>query len=391
MLASSLMTPPSPILLPPPTARACPPRAWWAIAAITAVMAGCATHPITSSERDGAEAHPPADLEMVPDPIPKIEVVRPGGPNKPYDVGGRTFTPITDDRPFAERGLASWYGKKFHGHRTSSGEAYNMYAMTAAHRTLPIPSYARVRNPANGREVIVRVNDRGPFAANRIIDLSYTAALKLGVLNGVAPVEIERITAQDIHSGAAFNRSTSSTTTTLVATADASPPTLAQRRGLAPPTPPPAVAVATVTTTTVTTPLPPSPGASDAVALPPLASSSAPSDAPSTAPAVIPTTAPAPAPLAAPSPRDESAHAFTPAAVGFWVQLGAYRQREGALGFQQKVQEKEPWLAPLLAVYSDGNLHKLQAGPYPTRQDAKAAAERIRAALQLVPTIVEKR
>jgi pyruvate dehydrogenase E1 component len=101
-----------------------------------------------------------------------------------------------------ERGGASWYGRKFHGKPTASGEPYDMYAMTAAHKTMPIPSYARVRNPANGREVVVRINDRGPFVAGRVIDLSYTAALKLGVLAGVAPVEVERLTLADIRSGA---------------------------------------------------------------------------------------------------------------------------------------------------------------------------------------------
>jgi rare lipoprotein A len=109
---------------------------------------------------------------------------------------------MTDDRPFRESGLASWYGRKFHDASTSSGEPYDMYAMTAAHKTLPLPSYVRVRNPANGREVVVRVNDRGPFVDGRVIDLSYTAALKLDLLRGVAPVEIERITNEDIRTGA---------------------------------------------------------------------------------------------------------------------------------------------------------------------------------------------
>src|ERR1700758_5457087 len=100
--------------------------------------------PPGNSERDGPEARPPPNLEAVPDAVPQIEPVRPGGPNKPYEIAGHTYVPLT------EKGLASWYGKRFHGHRTASGEAYNMYAMTAAHKTLPIPSYARVRNPANG-------------------------------------------------------------------------------------------------------------------------------------------------------------------------------------------------------------------------------------------------
>src|SRR6185436_16130865 len=120
---------------------------------------------------------------------------------KPYEVLGVAYVPLTTDRPFKERGLASWYGRKFHGRPTASGEPYNMYAMTAAHPTLPIPSYVRVRHIASGREVIVRVNDRGPFHRGRIIDLSYTAALRLGVLRGVAPVEIERLTNEEIRSG----------------------------------------------------------------------------------------------------------------------------------------------------------------------------------------------
>ncbi|EWS58628.1 RlpA-like protein precursor [Methylibium sp. T29-B] len=115
---------------------------------------------------------------------------------------GRNYTPETRDVPIKEKGLASWYGRKFHGRKTASGEIYNMHAMTAAHKTMPLPSYARVRNPANGREVVVRINDRGPFVAGRVIDLSYTAALKLDLLRGVGPVEVERITYEDIRTGA---------------------------------------------------------------------------------------------------------------------------------------------------------------------------------------------
>ena len=135
------------------------------------------------------------------DATPRIETIRPGGPNKPYEVFGVRYTPLAGDAPLQEQGLASWYGTKFHGRPTASGEPYDMFTMTAAHKTMPLPSYARVRNPANGREIIVRVNDRGPFHAGRVIDLSYTAALKLGVLNGVAPVEVERLTHADIRAG----------------------------------------------------------------------------------------------------------------------------------------------------------------------------------------------
>ena len=198
-----------------------PPRALRVAAAalLLAVLAACQTTPTApagpgnvthlppgNEQRDGPEAKPPPNLEAVPDAVPQIEAIRNGGPNKPYEIAGHTYVPLTDDRALTEKGLASWYGKKFHGHRTASGEAYNMYAMTAAHKTLPIPSYARVRNPANGKEVIVRVNDRGPFSPGRVIDLSYTAALKLGVLSGVAPVEITRITEDDIRSGVAMRK-----------------------------------------------------------------------------------------------------------------------------------------------------------------------------------------
>jgi rare lipoprotein A len=160
------------------------------------VLAGCAG--VQTTQRDGAPAAPPPGLAAVPDATPRVERIRTGGPNKPYEVFGQRYTPMTGDEPLVETGMASWYGRKFHGLPTASGEIFDMYAMTAAHRTMPIPSYARVRNPANGREIVVRVNDRGPFHAGRIIDLSYTAALKLGVLRGVAPVEVQRLTYDDI-------------------------------------------------------------------------------------------------------------------------------------------------------------------------------------------------
>ena len=175
------------------------PRLWPGLAGLLALLiAGCASH---VPERDGPEARPPAGLERVPDAVPRVEPLRVGGPNKPYEVLGRRYVPMTADLPLAETGLASWYGRRFHGRPTSSGEIYDMYAMTAAHKTMPIPSYARVRNPVNGREVVVRINDRGPFADGRVIDLSYTAALRLDLLRGVAPVQVQRITHDEIRAG----------------------------------------------------------------------------------------------------------------------------------------------------------------------------------------------
>lgn len=170
-----------------------------ALLAAAGLIAGCATRP--GAERDGPPANPPPNLAQVPNAEPRIEAIRVGGPNKPYEVLGRRYEPMTRDAPLQESGGASWYGRKFHGRPTASGEPYDMFAMTAAHKTMPIPSYARVRNPANGREVVVRINDRGPFADGRVIDLSYTAALKLGVLNGVAPVQVRRITHAEIRAG----------------------------------------------------------------------------------------------------------------------------------------------------------------------------------------------
>jgi len=296
---------------------------WLAGLLLALLLAACGSGP-KSLGRDGAEANPPANLGSVADAEPRVEPIRSGGPNRPYEVLGRNYVPMTQDRAFKERGLASWYGRKFHGRRTASGETYDMYAMTAAHPTLPIPSYARVRNPANGREVIVRINDRGPFHPGRIVDLSYTAALKLDLLRGVAPVELERITFAEIRSGA-------------------------WRRG----EPAPAVAPA---------PAPPPP--------------------------VLDV---APVAAAPDAPPAEALRPLELAPRGFWIQLGAFRQRDGAESFQRRVADELDWLAPRLAVFVDTPLFRLQAGPYASREEARDSAERVRDALQLVPLIVERR
>lgn len=278
--------------------------------ALVMLLAGCASGPVS---RDGPDVNPPSNLAQVPDAEPRVEPIRKGGPNKPYEVLGRSYVPITTDQPFNERGLASWYGRKFHGRPTASGEPYDMYAMTAAHPTLPLPSYVRVRNPANGREVIVRVNDRGPFHAGRIIDLSYTAALKLDLLRGVAPVEIWRLTHDEIRAG------------------DWRPQAEAPGLAQAPPR-----------------------------------TEAMPVEAAARVPAVS-------------------------GAAGFWVQLGAFREREGALGFQQRVARQFEPLAPLLTIFDDAPLYRLQAGPYAGRDEAGRVAQQVRELLQLVPLVVERR
>lgn len=142
---------------------------------------------------DGPGANPPPNLAAIPDAAPKNEPLHRFA-NRPYQVFGKDYVPIAALTPFRQSGIGSWYGRRFHGGRTSSGEPYDMYGMTAAHPTLPIPSYARVTNPANGRSVVVRVNDRGPFHAERIIDLSYAAAWKLGYVEaGSAYLEVETV------------------------------------------------------------------------------------------------------------------------------------------------------------------------------------------------------
>jgi rare lipoprotein A len=142
---------------------------------------------------DGPGDRPPPNLAEIPDAEPRAEPMHRWA-NRPYTVFGRGYTPMSTLQPYREQGVASWYGKKFHGQKTSSGEVYDMYQMTGAHKTLPIPSYARVTNLANGRSVVVRINDRGPFHAERIIDLSYAAAHRLGYVQaGSARVEVEAV------------------------------------------------------------------------------------------------------------------------------------------------------------------------------------------------------
>lgn len=197
--------------------------AWWLVAVFALLFTGCASvdtsrvalSPLHGTRADGADlapmlpparsgkgayyqddvpgAHPPPHLELVPDavftpePVAKIH-------SRPYAVFGATYTPLPGKARNSQRGVASWYGSKFHGQRTASGERYDMYKMTAAHPTLPIPSYVRITNLDTGSHVVVRVNDRGPFIAGRLIDVSYTAALKLGMLKkGSQHVQVDRI------------------------------------------------------------------------------------------------------------------------------------------------------------------------------------------------------
>lgn len=172
-----------------------------------AFLAGCASAPgerstksATSSSggggyylNDGPGDNPPPDLMGIPDAVPRVETLRAAN-NRPYDAMGEHYVPITELGTYNQTGIASWYGRRYHGKPTASGEIYDMYAMTAAHPTLPIPSYARVTALDSGKSVIVRINDRGPFHSDRLIDLSYTAAYKLGVIGrGSIRVRVESL------------------------------------------------------------------------------------------------------------------------------------------------------------------------------------------------------
>ncbi len=151
---------------------------------------------------DGPGHSPPSDIDRIPNAVPRIEPLARAN-TRPYTVLGKSFVPQTEHREFRQTGTASWYGRKFHGKKTANGETYDMYAMTAAHPTLPLPSYARVTRPGNGQSVIVRINDRGPFHSSRIIDLSYVAAAKLGLIGpGSGTVVVEAITPAQIRAGA---------------------------------------------------------------------------------------------------------------------------------------------------------------------------------------------
>jgi len=275
-------------------AGAAGPRCAWRAApatlALALTLAACGSAPQRGGT-DGPAADTPDNLMAVPNAVPRVEPLRVGGPNKPYEVLGVRYQPMTTDAPLRERGLASWYGRKFHGRPTSNGETYDMFAMTAAHKTMPLPSYARVRNPANGREIIVRVNDRGPFHPGRVIDLSYTAALQLDLLRNVAPVEVERITHDEIRAGLRLPQ----------APDDGPPDTAGQASG----------------------------------------------------------------------------------GPGFWLQMGAFRERDGALQLQRLLQREAPWLAAQVSLVEAPPWVRVQAGPWASRNEAEAAAERLSQALPI--------
>jgi rare lipoprotein A len=301
---------------------------------------------------DGPGDAPPEGLYDIPDAEPKVEPYTQRG-NRPYVVFGKPYAPFTDARPFKQRGIGSWYGKKFHGQKTSSGEIYDMYKMTAAHPTLPLPSYVRVTNLSNGKQVIVRVNDRGPFHSGRIIDLSYTAALKLGyIAKGSAELEVERLLPDEI---AQINSA---------------------RQGR--PADSPTVAVS---------------GNVHAVAATLDAVPSEQADRTSSSISVPPVTADKRAVAQAaelPVSGTAQANISGAAAGGFYLQLGAYASAAGAETVRNRLAQSWDGDLPPLEVIQSGSLHRVYSGPFASRGEADAASRRIKAGGTADPVVVRR-
>jgi rare lipoprotein A len=282
---------------------------------------------------DGPHDTVPPNLDLVPDAVPRTEPLRAAN-MKPYEALGKTYTPMTRLEPYRERGVASWYGRRYHGQKTASGELYDMYGMTAAHPTLPIPSYVRVTNLKNGRSVVLRVNDRGPFKADRVIDLSFTAACKLDILGGGSQwVEVETILP-------------GTEPVTQLAAAQSSPP---PAFGDAPPLPPAAAA----------TSAPVNDSSADATVEPP----------PAERPDILEALAPAPEP------------------PGLYLQLGAFGARDNADNFVGRLKAQLAWLSDRLMVRQKDGLYRVHAGPWGSPSDARRAAERIAQVLGFRPHI----
>lgn len=306
---------------------------------------------------DGPGDVTPEGLLDVPDAVPVVEPYSRTG-NKPYVVFGKTYTPMTDDQPFKQRGTGSWYGKKFHKQKTSSGELYDMYKMTAAHPTLPIPSYARVTNLKTGAQVIVRVNDRGPFHSSRIIDLSYTAALKLGYLgSGSGQLEVERLLPADI---IAINKQRGGTPAPQpAATATATPAPAIQAEPARDTS-----AAATVTTESVDMPV---------LTAQPLL----------TSPALQ-------SPITAAAPDMTQSDSSNTPAAGFYLQFGAYAQQANADGARTRLMQELSGLVSSLDSVAVNGLYRLYAGPYTSRADADSILQQIRQRASVTPIVVQR-
>ncbi|WP_051240843.1 septal ring lytic transglycosylase RlpA family protein [Tepidiphilus margaritifer] len=326
-------------------------RGWSTASVLVLVGLSVAACGSPQTKRTASEAGVRSGTVSGEEPIPRVEPLRPANA-RPYTVLGRTYFPMTEFSPYREVGVASWYGRPFHGQPTATGETYDMYSFTAAHKTLPIPSYARVTNLANGRQVIVRVNDRGPFVSERLIDLSFAAADRLGFANqGTTQVEVELILPEEIRLAEARGepiraRGSENRPTTLAARSAATPTPAAGRTPPATETASPAVpmisapvneAVAVQTAAVPT---------EEAIAAVPLA------------PAAVERTVPAP---------------------GYYLQLGAFAQADNADSFRRHAATMLPEID--LHVVAATDKVRVWAGPFVDESAARAAARIVTARL----------
>lgn len=291
---------------------------------------------------DGPGDNPPADLDLIPDAVPRDEPLRPAN-MRPYVALGKSYTPMTTLESYRERGVASWYGRRYHGQKTASGEVYDMYTMTAAHTTLPLPSYARVTNIRNGKSVIVRVNDRGPFHSDRLIDLSYTAAYKLGVLDGgSAWVEVESILP-----------GTESVARIRIAPASSGAPIPVREK------------------------------ADPQLLLVEEKQEKQNNEAKPDLSVVSPASAYADA-----SVSDASAAATVGDTGGIYLQLGAFSAYDNADNFLAHMRAELPALTNILGIIAKDGLFKVHAGPYSDRLLARQAADKIAQTLSIKPMLL---
>lgn len=317
---------------------------------VGAMIAGCSSPPKHTRAAsgggyymdDGPGSDIPPGIENIPDAVPRIERHNPAN-FRPYRVMGQLFVPVGPDTELRQRGVASWYGRKFHGQRTANGETYDMYSMTAAHPTLPLPSYARVTHLKSGRSVIVRVNDRGPFLRGRIIDLSYAAAAKLGIIgHGSDVVEVEAITHAQIRNGLHY--------------ASAKPP-------------PAAAAAAPV--------------------------ASAPAESPTEYASVTPDALMA-LQLHAQEAQAQAVQAPAPTVTeseseGIYLQFGAFSSYISADQLANRLNREIAELEPrTVHIVSSDALHRVRLGPYPTRTAAVNAAVRIKEATGMQPVMAQR-
>jgi rare lipoprotein A len=308
-------------------------------------------------QEDGPGDRPPDGLLDMPDAEPKIEPYSKRG-NQPYVVFGKRYAPFSDDRPFRQRGFGSWYGKKFHGQRTSSGEIYDMYKMTAAHPTLPIPSYARVTNVGNGTQVIVRVNDRGPFHSDRIIDLSYTAALKLGyVARGSTELEIERLLPDEISRITRNNQNRPYAATAVAAATTAPLPVAAPMVEVVSHQERPQIVVSEA----APRPSGPAEGVASSVSL-----------------------------QANRSPEAPAAVTAGAIAGAYYLQLGAYTLEANAEAVRNQLAQNWTKALPLPEVAQNGAFYRIYSGPFASRGEADLAARQIESAGAARPVVVQR-